>query len=140
MSLYDNAIDEVYDLENGLDECVKAWDYVRRQINFIKFRYRAKFAHDNPGIPTKMVLLEYVGSPVDFKNPRILDYLHYMIGNRDQRILIYTRRKIMNDTREPHPIVRQLVVQFNHRVPAAEPPPPPPQEPDMYIIQEELDV
>lgn len=140
MSLYDNALSEVTDLENGFQECVKAWDFVRRQINFAKFRYRAKFAHDNPAIPTKMVLLEYEGSSVNFRDAQILHYLHYMIANNDPTILVYTRRKIMSETREPHPTLRQLVVQFNYKEQDIEQPPPIPQEPDIYIIQEELDI
>lgn len=133
MSLYHNVLDEASDLSTDLNKAVKVWDWVRSRIDFAKFRARAAAsrADNNRNVQMKVVLMEYASTwrsgdtltnyyvPGTYINTaclqrdnRVMDYLHYQIADRDPRVQIYTRRKIV-DGKEPHRFLRQLVVKFN---------------------------
>lgn len=138
MSLYDNTLEETYDIENGFKDRVKTWDWVRRNLNFTKFRYRVKFAHENPNVPTKMVLMEYHPLHEHLFGSGALDYLHYMLADRRPNVVVYTRCKVING-KMIDPEKRQLVIKFNNPVPPPPPPPPQPEELDVYSVVESLD-
>jgi hypothetical protein len=127
MSLYETVLDEV----NDTAYLVKVWDWVRSQIDVPKFRARANYASNNPTVPVKVVLMEYSSSyrsgdsTTHFYVPntgintmclksdnRVIDYLHYQLADRNSRIVVYSRRKVVDGT-TPHQYLRQLVVKFN---------------------------
>jgi hypothetical protein len=143
MSLYHNLLDEASDLSIGYSKQIKVWDWVRSKIDFPKFRARAALSRTPPNKFVKVVLMEYSASyrngdstthfyvPGGGPNTRclqydteVLDYLRYQIANRDPTVVIYSRRKIVDD--KPHPFLRQLVVKFNV-------PPPIPEDLPSYV-------
>jgi hypothetical protein len=140
---------EAGDLVGNLNKAVKVWDWIRPQIDYVKFRNRAAYSRceENQTTEVKVVLMEYHGtwerddavtynyvpgtriltSCID-QDYAVMDYLYYVIANRDPTILVYTRRKIVDGA--PHPFLRQLVVKFNVVKPTVTPPlPPSPIEP-----------
>jgi hypothetical protein len=152
-SLYDNALYEAGDLAGELNVAVKVWDWIRSKIDFVKFRNRAAYSRQeqNQSTVVKVVLMEYSGTwrngdAVTYhyipgtsirtdclqRDNRIMDYLHYQIADRDSNVLVYTRRKIVDNV--PHPFVRQLVVKFN-----VNPPQQPPLPTDLPSYVEPLD-
>ena len=132
MSLYDNAIGEVGDLNTDFNKAVKVWDWVRSQMDFVKFRTRVAYSRkvSNQDTEVKVVLMEYKSTWRDgdqttyFYIPgtgikttclqhdkKVLDYLHYQIADRYPKVAVYTRRKIVDGA--PHAYIRQLVVKLN---------------------------
>lgn len=132
MSLYGNVLDEAGDLATDFGKAVKVWDWVRSQMDFVKFRTRA--AHSRTvgfqDTEVKVVLMEYKstwrnGDQTTYfyipgtgiktsclqHDAKVLDYLHYQIADRDPNIVVYSRRKIVDGA--PHAFLRQLVVKFN---------------------------
>lgn len=125
MSLYKNALVEYTDMINGNTQNLKTWDFVRTQLNFVKFRNRAVLAEGNPHIPVKIVLMEYAYNKeieANLRNPEFMNYLRNMLVGSLPNVTIYTRQKIVNGN-TPDFTKRQLVMKFN-----TPPPPPPPIE------------
>lgn len=133
MSLYENALSELVDLDTDLNNAVKVWNWVRTEMDLDKFCRRVDY-YNRENVLTKFVVMEYKSPvyaddsvtnyyiPGTFINTNCLDYdrvvkdyLYYKIANRDPNVEIYTRRKIV-DGKEPHPFIRQLVVKFLPKV------------------------
>jgi hypothetical protein len=132
MSLYDSALQEGHDLNGHYNKHVKVWDWVRSKMDFAKFRSRVIDANReaNKFTQVKVVLMEYEstlrkencttyfyipGTGISTKclqyDSSVLYYLHYVIANYNPDVVIYTRRKIVDNV--PHENIRQLVVLFN---------------------------
>lgn len=130
MSLIDTAMTENDDLDSGLRYCVEVWDWIRPHIHYVKFRNRVVYAKDHPHIIVKFILMEYnsswragdsairyfvPGTEIETdclqRDNYLLDYLNFVISERDSNVEIYSRRKIVNG--RPHRCLRQLVVKFN---------------------------
>lgn len=132
MSLYSNVLDEAGDLSTDFGKAVKVWDWIRSKMDFVKFRNRAAQSRRDglQDVEVKVVIMEYSstwrngdqttyyyipGTGINTNclqyDKKVLDYLHYQIADRDPRVAIYSRRKIVDGT--PHAFLRQLVVKFN---------------------------
>ena len=115
MSLYDCALEESA-LQNS--RVVTVWDWVRSNMDFVKFRRRVQYANATK-TNVKVVLTEYdtrcyiPGTRLRSSsiNADALDYLHHVIAGYRSDVVVYTRRKIVDGV--PHEHIRQLVVLFN---------------------------
>lgn len=130
MSLYRKALIEEQLINQGNEDVINVWDWVRSQIDFKKFRERAIHARNNPSTPVKVVLMDYssewrngdtvtqffvpntdINTKCLITDSRFIDYLNEQISNNNPTIRVYTRRKIVYGM--PHQYRRQLVVKFN---------------------------
>lgn len=133
MSLYETALAEEDLINQGNEDLVIIWDWIRLQIDFKKFRERAVIARNDPTAPVKVILMEYssiwrngdvltyffvpntnINTTCLQSDLRVVDYLNKQISNRDPTISVYTRPKIVYEM--PHAYRRQLVVKFNCHV------------------------